>query len=209
MNPEVLPRTRAARKPFEVRRAEIVRKAASFFAQFGFDATTRDLASWLGTTQPLMYRYFPSKNALIEEIYQSIFIGAWKREWDGMITDRTRPLRERLVEFYDQYTDVIMHPEWMRLYLFAGLRGVEITGLYIARVEERIIRPVMNEMAAEHGTPITPENEARLLELAWSLQGGIFYYGVRKYVYGTAVHQEKREVIEAAVAVYDAGWPKA
>ena len=209
MNPEVLPRTRAARKPFEVRRAEIVRKAASFFAQFGFDATTRDLASWLGTTQPLMYRYFPSKNALIEEIYQSIFIGAWKREWDGMITDRTRPLRERLVEFYDQYTDVIMHPEWMRLYLFAGLRGVEITGLDIARVEERIIRPVMNEMAAEHGTPITPENEARLLELAWSLQGGIFYYGVRKYVYGTAVHQEKREVIEAAVAVYDAGWPKA
>ena len=37
MNSEVLPRTRAARKPFEVRRAEIVRKAASFFAQFGFD----------------------------------------------------------------------------------------------------------------------------------------------------------------------------
>ena len=209
MSPNVLPRTRAARKPFEVRRAEIVRKAASFFAQFGFDATTRDLASWLGTTQPLMYRYFPSKNALVEEIYQSIFVGAWKREWDGMLTDRARPLRERLVEFYDQYTNVIMQPEWMRLYLFAGLRGVEITGLYIARVEERIIRPVMLEMAAEHGTVVTPENEARLLELAWSLQGGIFYYGVRKYVYGTAVHQEKRQVIEAAVEIYTTAWPKA
>ena len=126
-----------------------------------------------------------------------------------MLTDRARPLRERLVEFYDQYTNVIMQPEWMRLYLFAGLRGVEITGLYIARVEERIIRPVMLEMAAEHGTVVTPENEARLLELAWSLQGGIFYYGVRKYVYGTAVHQEKRQVIEAAVEIYTSAWPKA
>ena len=208
MNSEVLPRTRAARKPFEVRRAEIVRKAASFFAQFGFDATTRDLANWLGTTQPLMYRYFPSKSALVEEIYQSIFVGAWKKDWDALLSDRSRPVRDRLVEFYDQYTDVIMNSEWMRLYLFAGLRGVDITRLYVARVEDRIIRPVMREMAAETGMPITPENEAKLLELAWSLQGGIFYYGVRKFVYGTAVYQEKHDMIVSAVDVYAAAWPK-
>jgi AcrR family transcriptional regulator len=204
---EVLPRTRAARKPFEVRRAEIVRKAASFFAQHGFDATTRDLAEWLGTTQPLMYRYFPSKNALIEEIYQSMFVELWDESWDALLADRSVPLRQRLVEFYARYTDVIMHPEWMRLYLFAGLRGVDITRLYIARVEERIIRPVMREMVAERGMAVTAENEARLLELAWSLQGGIFYYGVRKFVYGTAVYQEKRAMIEGAVGVYVEAWP--
>ena len=203
------PRGRATRKPFDVRRAEIVRKAASFFAQHGFDATTRDLADWLGTTQPLMYRYFPSKQALIEEIYQSVFIDAWDPAWDATLADRTRPVRDRLVDFYNAYTDVIMHPEWMRLYLFAGLRGVDITRLYIARVEERIIRPLVAEMAAERRMVITAEMEPRLLELAWSLQGGIFYYGVRKFVYETQVHQEKRAMIEAAITVYTEAWPQA
>lgn len=203
------PRGRATRKPFDVRRAEIVRKAASFFAQHGFDATTRDLADWLGTTQPLMYRYFPSKQALIEEIYQSVFIDAWDPAWDATLADRTRPVRDRLVDFYNAYTDVIMHPEWMRLYLFAGLRGVDITRLYIARVEERIIRPLVAEMAAERRMVITAQMEPRLLELAWSLQGGIFYYGVRKFVYETQVHQEKHAMIEAAITVYTEAWPQA
>jgi AcrR family transcriptional regulator len=206
-DPGVMPRTRAARKPFDVRRAEIVRKAASFFAQFGFDATTRDLAEWLGTTQPLMYRYFPSKGALIEEIYQTVFLESWNPEWDSMLTDRSQPLRERLCAFYDSYTDAIMHPEWMRIYLFAGLKGVEITGLYIARVEERIIIPVVREMCAEKGQVPPEPIDPKLLELAWSLQGGIFYYGVRKFVYQTPVHEEKRAMIEAAVDVYIRSWP--
>lgn len=206
-DPAVLPRPRAARKPFDVRRAEIVSKAASFFAQFGFDATTRDLAEWLGTTQPLMYRYFPSKGALIEEIYQTVFLESWNPDWDVMLSDRNRPLRDRLCAFYDSYTDAIMHPEWMRIYLFAGLKGVEITGLYIARVEERIIIPIVREMCAATGdTPMEPI-DPKLLELAWSLQGGIFYYGVRKFVYETPVHEEKRAMIEAAVDVYVRSWP--
>ena len=205
--PATAPRLRATRKPFDVRRAEIVRKAASFFAQFGFDATTRDLAEWLGTTQPLMYRYFPSKGALIEEIYQTVFLQSWDPGWDVMLADRTRPLRERLCTFYDSYTDAIMHPEWMRIYLFAGLKGVEITGLYIARVEERIIIPIVREMCAEKGQPLRDPIDPRLLELAWSLQGGIFYYGVRKFVYQTPVHEEKRAMIASAVEVYVRSWP--
>lgn len=205
--PATLLRPRAVRKPFEERRAEIVRKAASFFAQFGFDATTRELATWLGTTQPLMYRYFPSKSALIEEVYEAVFLQSWDTKWDATIADRSRPLQDRLCDFYNGYTDAIMHPEWMRIYLFAGLKGVDITRLYIARVEARIIRPIVTEMCAETGIIVTSENEPRLLELAWSLQGGIFYYGVRKFVYDTPVHEEKRAMIAAAVDVYVRSWP--
>jgi AcrR family transcriptional regulator len=206
-DPATIPRLRAARKPFDVRRAEIVRKAASFFAQFGFDATTRDLADWLGTTQPLMYRYFPSKGALIEEIYQTVFVESWNPAWDAMLTDRSRKVTERLCAFYNSYTDAIMHPEWMRIYLFAGLKGVDITGMYIARVEERIIIPIVREMCAEKGPPIAHAIDPHLLELAWSLQGGIFYYGVRKFVYQTPVHEEKSAMIAAAVDVYVRSWP--
>lgn len=201
------PRPRATRKPFDIRRAEIVRKAASFFAQFGFDATTRDLAEWLGTTQPLMYRYFPSKSALIEEIYQTVFLESWNPDWDAMLADRNRPLIERLCRFYDSYTDAIMHPEWMRIYLFAGLKGVAITRLYIARVEERIIVPIVREMCAEKQREFAQPIDPELLELAWSLQGGIFYYGVRKFVYQTPVHEEKQAMIAAAVDLYVRSWP--
>jgi AcrR family transcriptional regulator len=208
-DPDLLPRIRAARKPFDVRRAEIVRKAASFFAQFGFDATTRDLAEWLGTTQPLMYRYFPSKNALIEEIYQTVFLESWDPAWDAMLADRSLPMAERLCRFYNSYTDAIMHPEWMRIYLFAGLKGVAITGLYIARVEERIIVPIIREMCIEKGRQLAEPIDPRLLELAWSLQGGIFYYGVRKFVYQTPVHEEKSAMIASAVEVYVRSWPVA
>lgn len=200
-------RPRATRKPFDIRRAEIVRKAASFFAQFGFDATTRDLAEWLGTTQPLMYRYFPSKSALIEEIYQTVFLESWNPDWDTMLADRSRPLAERLCAFYDSYTDAIMHPEWMRIYLFAGLKGVALTGLYIERVEQRIIIPIVHEMCAEKSQTITQPLDPKLLELAWSLQGGIFYYGVRKFVYQTPVHEDKQSMIAAAVDVYTRSWP--
>lgn len=204
---EAAPRVRAARKPFAERRAEIVRKAASFFAEVGFDATTRDLAVWLGTTQPLMYRYFPSKNALIEEVYKTVFLDSWDPAWDAMLADRTQPLAARLCRFYDSYTDAIMRPDWMRIYLFAGLKGVDITRLYVAVVEERIIRRVALEMCAEKGWEVAGEIPPPLLELAWSLQGGIFYYGVRKYVYGTPVHAEKRAMIAAAVEVYVKSWP--
>jgi len=202
-------RVRAQRKPFEIRRAEIVRKAAAFFAQFGFDATTRDLAIWLGTTQPLMYRYFPSKDALIEEVYRTVFLDTWKPEWDALLRDRSQDLRQRLCRFYDDYTDAIMHPEWMRIYLFAGLRGVDITRLYVDLVETRIIRPLVAELCAAKGHALEGDPPSGLIELAWSLQGGIFYYGVRKFVYETPVHTEKRQMIDAAVDVYVASWPAA
>ena len=44
------------RLPFEQRREMILKKAVDVFAERGFDATTRDLARHLGTTQPLMYK---------------------------------------------------------------------------------------------------------------------------------------------------------
>ena len=47
------------------RRKEFVAKATEFFSEEGFGGGTRDLARRLGVTQPLLYRYFPSKDDLI------------------------------------------------------------------------------------------------------------------------------------------------
>ena len=46
----------------------IVDEAKIFFADHGFRGSTRELARQLGVTQALIYKYFPSKQALIDQI---------------------------------------------------------------------------------------------------------------------------------------------
>ncbi len=195
------------RLPFEQRRKLIVRKAAEFFAESGFAATTRELADHLGTTQPLLYKYFKTKKDLVDEVYKSVFLDVWDDSWDDLLIDRSRPVGERLVEFYARYTDVIMNRGWMRIYLFAGLRDVGITSSYIRLLEERIIRRIAVEICTANGIEFSTHNEADYIEIAWSLQGSIFYYGVRKYAYGLAPHTDKDFVIRNTVDIYVKAWP--
>ncbi|WP_455722275.1 TetR family transcriptional regulator [Xanthobacter autotrophicus] len=54
------------------RERDIVAGAVAFFAEHGFDGATRDLARRLGITQPLLYRYFPGKDALLDRVYQEV-----------------------------------------------------------------------------------------------------------------------------------------
>jgi AcrR family transcriptional regulator len=191
--------------PPEQRKREFVRKAVEFFAEVGFDGGTRELAKRLGVTQPLLYRYFPNKQSLVREVYKTVYLNRWRPEWDELLLDRSRPLRERLEKFYQEYTNVIFSHEWMRIYFFAGLKGVEINALYLEFVEQQILKRIIREIRHEAGMPegnrVSPEE----LELAWFLQGGIFYYGVRKHIYAQPVLEDKSDVIARALAVFIEG----
>lgn len=191
------------------RRREILAKSIEYFATVGFDGGTRELARHLGTTQPLLYRYFPNKDALIQEIYKVVYLDQWNPRWDSLLTDRKVPLRQRLQTFYEEYTDVILNPQWMRIYFFAGLKGVSINERYLALVEERILWRLLREFRAEYGLPAALEPGPGDLELAWQLQGGIFYYGVRRYVYQTPVQLSKSEMISTALDSFFAGYKSA
>jgi len=197
---------RSRRMPSKERKRDIITKAARFFAANGFDSGTRDLASYLGITQPLLYRYFPTKEALIKEVYQTVYLDVWRTSWDELLVDRARPLRDRLVQFYDEYTDVIMNEQWMRIYFFAGLRGVEINRLYIQFIEERILKRIIIEFLRDHGIHDGHVVERREMELAWLLQGSIFYYGVRLYVYHLETYASKGEIINDAVDMFLVGY---
>ena len=186
----------------EERRREIIHKATAFFAERGFDASTRELARELDITQPLLYRYFPSKDDLIREVYRTVYLGRWQSDWDDLLLDRSRPIRERLQNFYEAYTDAIFTREWMRIYLFAGLKGIEINKRYVEVVEQRILHRIIIEYRHEAGLPEQIEPLPAELELAWVLQGGIFYYGVRKHVYGWPVLEQKSRVIANALDVF-------
>lgn len=185
-----------------LRREEFIRKAAEFFAEDGFDGGTRELARKLGVTQPLLYRYFPSKDDLIEAVYRHVYLDRWKPEWDTLLGDRSVPIRIRLQEFYEAYTDVIYSREWLRIYLFSGLKGVEINRLYVSVVENRLLTRIVQEYRHEAGLPVQEPVAPAELELAWVLQSAIFYYGVRKYIYNAPVMDDKSRMIANALDVF-------
>lgn len=183
----------------EDRRNDFIEKAIVFFADEGFDSSTHRLAQHLGVTQPLLYRYFPSKEDLIAAVYDRVYVNRWQNEWSGLLSDRTRSMRDRLHEFYGLYTDAIFERDWMRIYLFAGLRGVGINRRYMDMVRDRILEPIISEAHNEFGVTARPASE-REIEFAWALHGGIFYFGIRKLIYENCEDSDLAQVIEDDVA---------
>lgn len=176
----------------EERERVIVDGAIRFFAEVGLGGQTRELAQRLGITQPLLYRYFPAKQDLIERVYEEVFVGRWKPEWRDLITDRARPLRERLIAFYEAYTREALTYEWIRIYMFAGLAGEDLNRRYIATLEDNLLKPVCAELRAEVGAPdpsVVPIG-SREIEGAWQIHAAVFYYVVRKHIYETPVEQD-------------------
>ena len=77
------------------------------------------LADRLGVTQALLYRYFPSKQRLIERVLEHTFGRLRARAADPALRDRGRPLEARLIEFYQGYLARISFTS-MRLFVRAG-----------------------------------------------------------------------------------------
>ena len=186
----------------EQRSRDIVAEAVEYFAEVGFEGGTRELARRLGVTQPLLYSYFPSKDDLVQEVYRRVYLDRWNPAWDDLLTDRSRPLRERLEVFYAEYTDRIFSRKWIRIYLFAGLRGVEINRWYNSIVEDSILKRLVREFRVELGLDEHASISREEIELFWTMHGGIFYYGVRKHIYGFDVLEDKQVMINNALDVY-------
>jgi AcrR family transcriptional regulator len=201
-------RARAKQKRLapEDRRKEFVAKATEFFSEEGFGGGTRDLARRLGVTQPLLYRYFPSKDDLIKEVYRTVYIQPLDPAWADLLADRSRPIRVRLQEFYNAYTDVIFSRKWLRIYLYSGLKGLDINRWYVGMVQDKILSGVIRECRHEAGLPVQDKPTAAELEMAWVFHSGIFYYGVRKYIYESPVLEDKERMISDALDVFLAGF---
>jgi AcrR family transcriptional regulator len=191
------------------RRKEFVAKATEFFAEEGFGGGTRDLARRLGVTQPLLYRYFPSKDDLIKEVYRTVYLGPLETDWEKRLADRSRPIRHRLQEFYSAYTDAVFTPKWLRIYLYSGLKGLDINRWYVGVVRDKILTRIIRECRHEAGLPMQGKPTASELEMAWVFHGGIFYYGIRKYIYESVVLEDKEQMISDALDVYLATFERA
>ncbi len=198
-------RSAAVRKRLapDERERRIAYEAVRFFAEHGFEGQTRELAKRIGITQPLLYRYFPSKDALIERVYQEVFVGRWNPHWEEWLDDRTQPLQDRLIHFYQDYARTILGYEWVRLFMFAGLRGLDINSRYVGLLRDRIFSRVIAAMRSAYGQPPldeVPMTEAEV-EMIWGLHAAIFYLGVRRWIYGLPIPTDLDGAIAEKVAV--------
>ena len=189
------------------REAIITREAVAFFAECGFEGQTRELAKRLRITQPLLYRYFPTKEALIERVYQEAFVGRWKASWGKLITDRAEPLKSRLTQFYREYAETILTYEWIRLFMFAGLKDLGLNDRYLKMLRERVFEKVIVEIRAEYGRPPIAQLPITVLEIemVWGLHAAIFYLGVRQFIYGMPLEADVSSIIDAKVTTFLSG----
>jgi AcrR family transcriptional regulator len=186
------------RLPPEERKAQFINKAVEFFSQEGFDSSTRQLAAKLNVTQPLLYRYFPSKDDLINQVYEAVYMGRWDDNWDKLLRDQSKSLEERLNIFYQQYTAKVFEDKWLRIFLFSGLKGIEINKRYLKFVQENVIQ-VIGDQYLKAYKPQQLRLTDREQEIIWVTHGSLIYYGIRKHVYGSGVFSDTFDIIESSI----------
>lgn len=187
----------------EDREELIVQKAIKYFATHGFGASTRDLAKEIGVSQPLLYRYFPNKEALADRVFHEVYLSRWNPDWEDILKDRSRPLADRLLEFYQQYGRVILKSDWIRIFIFAGLTREGINNRYLARLRERIFDVILAELRRQFKiADPTPQQYEDEIEFIWGLHAAIFYVGVRKWVYGLQVPKDLDRLIDQHVYAF-------
>ena len=189
------------------REKEILAGAIRYFAEVGFAGQTRQLAERLGITQPLLYRYFRTKRHLIERVFAEVFLKRVDPGWGDLIRDRSRPLEDRLLEFYQRYSRATYTYEWIRIYMFSALMGNNINRRYIKIVEAQILEPICAEFRHACGLPGPDAEPISELELehVWVMHGGLFYYAVRKYIYHSRVGGDFAGIVRRSVAAMIAG----
>ncbi|MBN9406409.1 MAG: TetR/AcrR family transcriptional regulator [Burkholderiales bacterium] len=191
------------------REHDIVQKAVTVFARQGFQVSTRDLAKALGITQPLLYRYFPSKEVLIDRVYDEVFSSRWNPEWEEWLADRTHPLRERLCHYLKDYAKFVLRNEWVRIFIYAGLTRGGINQKYLNRLRERHFAVIARELRHSYGIPEPrgAADEEDEIELVWSMHSGVFYFGVRKWIYEESIPRNIDHHIELRVDAFLEGAP--
>lgn len=185
------------------RERQIVEKAIEYFSENGFKVSTREIARHVGVTQPLLYRYFKTKNDLIDRVFQEVFLNRWRGEWQIDLQNRSIPFRDRLIAYLKDYCSSILHREWIRIFLLGALDDQTINKRYLAMLQERTFPILLNELYASIGVVNSDEFDREIdNEILWSFHSGFFYIGVRKFVYQLSVPEDIDGLVEARVNAF-------
>jgi AcrR family transcriptional regulator len=187
----------------------IVEHAMRFFALNGLEGQTRELARSLGITQSLIYRYFPSKEALIERVYEKWFADYWDPGWEAIIRDRTHPLETRLLQLYHDYVRVTYNDVHVRLFMHSALKRLPYHARFVGLSRSQLYTAIAAELRFDHALPRFADVAMTEFEgeLIWAMHATVFQLGQRRWVYNLPVPQDIDVLMAARVHAYIASAP--
>lgn len=189
------------------RKRQILDRAIQFFAKYGIEAQLRNLTKELGVTHTLLYHYFPTKEALIQEVYKEVFESRWKPEWEALLDDHNLTPEEKFNAFYLDYTKTVLTYDFVRILIFSGLSDQSISDRFFELLRSRLLPRLIRETRKYCNRPVEPKPTERELEFLMGLHGGIFYIGMRRWIYGQAIYapsipNSEQEIIRDRVESY-------
>ena len=189
------------------RKRQILDGAIQFFARYGIDGQLRNLTKELGVTHTLLYHYFPTKEALIKEVYKEVFESRWKPEWEELLDDKNLSPEEKLNAFYLDYTNTVLTYDFVRILIFSGLSDHSISDRFFELLRSRLLPRLIRETRKYCDRSTKPKPSHRELEFLMGLHGGIFYIGMRRWIYGQAIYDDsspnaEQDIIRDRISAY-------
>ena len=131
------------------------------------------------------------RQRLIDRVYREVFEGRWNPAWERMLDDPRLTPEDKLIRFYLEYGRAILQRDWVRIFIHSGLSDRSIPDRFFALLREKLFPRLVRETRRHCGVTSRAKPSAREFELMMGLHGGIFYIGMRRWVYEQAVYSQE------------------
>jgi AcrR family transcriptional regulator len=186
------------------RRAAILDAAVKLFAERGFrGTTTRELASAVGVTEPVLYEHFRTKR----DLYTAI-IDAKSQQGVGVLSELARRYEDQQDDrgFFTALAQLILRwhrtdTAFVRLLLFSALEGHELKDLFYERQSCAGIEVVAGYLRRRIETGAFRNIDPRLAGLAF--MGMVAHYSINRLLFQTGdANGEPDEVVATMVDIF-------
>ena len=178
--------TGKARLSSPERRAAIVSSAMTLFAKNGFrGTTTREIASAVGVSEPVLYQHFATKRDLYTAIVDHM-VDEVRREFDCALSrfdDSTDPvtyfkwLGEMILDWY------MRRNEHIRLLFFSALEGHDLAEIWHEKATTQFLELVEHAIIVRQGQGLFREFDPKVAARAFI--GMVAHYGLTTTVFQT------------------------
>ncbi|MDB5452406.1 MAG: TetR/AcrR family transcriptional regulator [Caulobacteraceae bacterium] len=187
---------RAPRLSFDQRKLSILDQAADVFAEKGFNVSTPELADHMGIAQSLIYKYYASKQVLLEAVYDHVSPKIdFYEEQKKQLQDSSLSLRTRLNRFYLAYSEVLWNSRRSKIQMWTNLLRPDWNSPYHAMIHSMIFPAILRELRIYvERDPDAPEQE-RETQLVRSLHGMMHHLAaLRRHIHPNSVRVRQEDL---------------
>ena len=119
--------------------------------------------------------------------------------------DRSRPVEDRLKDFYADYFDTLLTRRWTRLLVYSSFSKQNMAPRFISVIILRLLETIVEEVAAERRVKL-PAEKPIIHEIGWILHGAVSHLAIRRHLFHANLSVPEKLVLEAQIATFLAGF---